>query len=102
MTAHPETSDETRDVATPAERTLQSLSPLPVLISEQEVLLSTAAAVPVQPTTGWWTGAARVIAAALHRMVRTSPPDSRPVRRYVPARYNYLERALMSREMGRL
>ncbi len=102
MTAHPETSDETRDVVTPAERTLQSLSAVPVLITEQEVLLSTAAAVPVQPTTRWWTGAAHVIAAALHRMVLTSPPDSRPVRRYVAERYDYLERALMSREMGRL
>lgn len=102
MTAHPEASDETRDVVTPAGRTPQSLSTVPVLITEQEVLLGTAATVPAQPTTRWWTGAARIIAAALHRMVLTSPPDSRPVRRYVPERYNYLERALMSREMGRL
>ncbi len=103
MTATPETSDDTRDVVAPAEPTLQSVSPAAVLITEQEVLLSTAAAVPAESTpTRWWTDVARVIAAALRRMVLTSPADSRQVRRYVPERYIYLERALMSREMGRL
>src|SRR5271167_1925223 len=104
MTATPETSDETRDVVAPAEPALHSVSQAAVLITEQEVLLSTAAAVRAEstPTTRWWTDVARLIAAALRRMVLTSPGDSRQVRRYVPERYYYLERALMSREMGRL
>jgi hypothetical protein len=103
MTATPETSDAARDVVAPAEPTLQSVSRAALLITEQEVLLGTAAAVPAESTpTRWWTDVARVIAAALRRMVLTSPADSRQVRRYVPERYNYLERAVMSREMDRL
>lgn len=103
MTATPETCDETRDVVALAEPSLQSVSPAAVLIPEAEVLLSTAAAVRAESTTTrWWTDVARVIAAALRRMVLMSLADSRQVRRYVPEPYNYLERALMSREMFRL
>jgi hypothetical protein len=103
MTATPETSDGTRDVVGPAEHILQPVFSAPVLITEQEVLLSTTAAVPASPaTTRWWTAAARGIAVALRRAVPMSPTDSRPVQRYAPERYDYLERALMSREMGRL
>jgi hypothetical protein len=103
MTATPETSDDARDVVAPAQATLQSVSLPAVLITEQEVLLSTVAAVPAESTpTRWWTDVTRVIAAALRRMALTSRADSRKVRGHVPERYYYLERALMSREMGRL
>lgn len=103
MTATPETSDGTWDVVGPAERPLQPVSSAPVLISEHEVLLSTTAAMPASPTTTrWWTAAARGIAVALRRAVPMSPTDSRQVQRYAPKRYDYLERSLMSREMGRL
>jgi len=103
MTATLETSDETRDVVAPAEPTLQSVCSAAVLITEQEVLLGTAAAVPAESTrTRWWTDVARVAVGAVRRMVATSPADSRQVRRHVPERYSYLERALMSREMDRL
>jgi hypothetical protein len=100
MTATPETSDTTRDGVGPA---LQSASPAAVLVTEQEVLLGTAASVPAESTTKrWWVDAARVVAAALRRMVPTSQADSLQVRRYVPERYDYLERAIMSRAMDRL
>ena len=104
MTATPETSDETLDLVAPAEPALHPVSQAAVLMTEQEVLLSTAAAVRAEstPTTRWWTDVARQVTAVLRRMVLASPGDSRQVRWYVPDRYYYLERALMSREMGRL
>ena len=103
MTATPETSNGTWDVVGPAERTLQPVSSAPVLVTEQEVLLSTTAAVSASPTTTrWWTAAARGVAVALRRIAPMSAAVSGPVQRYAPKRYGYLERALMSREMGRL
>ncbi|MBV9516419.1 MAG: hypothetical protein JO280_20575 [Mycobacteriaceae bacterium] len=64
----------------------------PTLITEQEVMFSTAAAVPVRRQR-WWTrrGAA---AAKL--------TDAAPKRRHYPARMDYLEHSRMAREMYRL
>jgi len=56
-----------------------------VLITEQEVLFGTAAA-----------------ARAQRRNVSRSERPSRPRRGECPKRYEFLERALMAREMGRL
>jgi hypothetical protein len=56
-----------------------------VLITEQEVLFGTAAA-----------------ARAQQRNVSHSERASRPRRGECPKRYEFLERALMAREMGRL
>lgn len=92
----------TRSVATPdvikdAEPTpvANGVSHAPVLISEQEVRFSTAAAVPLRPSkiTHRLIEAIRVVSAALH------PP---PARLHYPQRFSYLERALMAREMDRL
>jgi len=73
-----------------------------VLISEKEVLFSTTAAVPLRPTTRWWSEATGVVVAAMHRMSLTSRADGRQPRQDYPRRYEFLERSCMAREMGRL
>ena len=66
-----------------------------VLITEQEVMLGTAAAVRPRsiPITRRMIGVLRVVGAALR------PPPPRP---HYARRAYYLERAAMSREMDRL
>jgi hypothetical protein len=66
-----------------------------VLITEHEVMFGTSAAVAPRstPVTRRMIGRLRIVAAALR------PPPPRP--RYA-GRASYLERACMSREMGRL
>ncbi|MBV9514157.1 MAG: hypothetical protein JO280_08985, partial [Mycobacteriaceae bacterium] len=64
----------------------------PTLITEQEVMFSTAAAVPARRQR-WWTR--RGASAA-------KPTDSAPKRRHYPARMDYLEHSRMAREMHRL
>jgi hypothetical protein len=68
------------------------------LITEQQVLFSTAAAVALPGETRG--GAHRPGTGALHAMFAAS--EKRPARRHYPKRYGYLENALMSREMDRL
>jgi hypothetical protein len=71
----------------------QKVSPPPLLISEQRVMLGTAAAVrPRSTVTRRMIDALRVVGAALWR------PPARPGY----ARMSYLESARMSREMDRL
>ena len=71
----------------------------PTLITEQQVMFSTAAAVAPQPvTTRRWTDVIGSFVAALR--VAAGPPE--PVRRHHSERYAYLQNALMSREMDRL
>jgi hypothetical protein len=72
----------------------------PVLITEQEVLFATAAAVPLQPPTAGrrWTD---VIGAALRAMFMSSAAEPRE-RRHYPSRNDYLEHSRMAREMYRL
>lgn len=77
---------------------IESASQQPVIITEQEVAFSTAAAVPKprsKPT--------RRMLAALRRMLVRSSEDARPLRRHCPPRRDaFLERAAMTREMRRL
>lgn len=80
------------------------VKPAPTLITEQEVIFGTAAALSPPPTR-WWTRAARVLAvilAAPTRMFVTTAADSRPKRRHYPQRYDFIEDARMAREMHRL
>jgi hypothetical protein len=86
-----------------AEPTLEAAPPALILITEKEVVLSTAAAVPVRPTTmRWWPRATRVVLAAMHRMFLTSTPDHHQPPRHYPRRYGFLERSCLEREMDRL
>jgi len=75
-----------------------------ILITEQEVLFSTSAAVSLQrqKNAHWWVDATRVVAASMHRMSRTPAASPSPAPKYCPRRYGYLEVALMAREMDRL
>ena len=88
------------------DRAGKDIQPLttPILITEQEVVFGTSAAAPLQHigTTRGLGDAARIIVATLRRTFLTSTSSPRPARRDCPARYSYLERALMSREMDRL
>ena len=67
----------------------------PVVITEQEVMLGTAAAVAPRPipVTRRMMDALRVVGASF----RPPPPQPHPVRRAA-----YIERAAMAREMDRL
>ena len=70
------------------------------LITEQQVLFATAAAVAlprVRPSH--WSVAVASVSSAMSAMVSASRP---PAQRYQARRFVYLENALMSREMDRL
>jgi hypothetical protein len=66
------------------------VKPAPTLITEQEVLFATAAAVR-PPTTRWW-----------RRMFVTIGAAARPPQPHYPRRYDFIEDARMAREMYRL
>ena len=88
----------TEPFASPTEAVVR---PAPTLITEQEVMLGTAAAVRVQPTR-WWMAPTRVVAATLRRVVPSPSAQPRPKQRHVPSRASYLEHSRMEREMHRL
>jgi hypothetical protein len=94
-----------RGVASRTDGVWESAEPsrTPILVTEQEVVFSTSAAVslPCTKTTRRMTGATRVV-ATLRRMFLTSTARPRPARRHYPPRSSYLEHALMAREMHRL
>jgi len=77
------------------------LPPAPILITEHEVVFSTAAATGLRPTRRW-IDAVRIVAAATRRIFATAPADSRPKRRHYPVRASFLEHSRMAREMHRL
>ncbi|HUH68471.1 MAG TPA: hypothetical protein VLZ05_06065 [Mycobacterium sp.] len=76
--------------------------PTPVLITEQEVVFGTAAAVSVPPakTRRRWLGAELI--AAIRRMSLTAPDKPRQHHPLSPSTRSSLEAARMSREMDRL
>lgn len=70
----------------------------PVLITEQQVVLSTAAAVRIRPATP-----RRGLSAVLRGIfVNTTANAEKPRRHYPPRRDSFLEHAAMAREMHRL
>ena len=69
------------------------------LITEQQVLFSTAATLPPAKTRRW-SDTVQAVSGALRAMfVASEKPQAR---KHYPKRYGYLENALMSREMDRL
>ena len=95
------TSAETAVVAIDSAATLETVSPTPVLITEQEVMFATAAAVPLQPvkTRGWIS---RVVGSVALAASVTSNSEDRPKPRRYPPRNDFLESSRMVREMDRL
>jgi len=80
---------------------LERGSQTPVLITEQEVAFGTAAALALpRTTTRWWTEAIHAVAVAIRRFPLTT--QSRQARRRYPPHLDFVEAALMSREMHRL
>ncbi|MFG1932981.1 hypothetical protein ACGFK1_20405 [Mycobacterium sp. NPDC048908] len=71
----------------------------PVLITEQQVLFATAAAVLLRPTKRHWIETARAVLLAA--FVESSN-EKRPKPRRYPSRMDYLEDSRMAREMTRL
>jgi hypothetical protein len=92
--APPEVVEQLADVTEAAPRT-------PVLLTEQQVLFATAAAVPLKPAKigRRWIGAVCAIGAGLRAAVVTSSNEARPKRQHYPARNDYLEDSRMAREM---
>lgn len=88
------------DVGTSTAPLAANSAEAPVLITEQQVRFSTAAAVPLVPaeTGRRWTDAVR---AAVRAMFTTSTTEARP-RRHYPPRNDFLESSRMAREMHRL
>jgi hypothetical protein len=97
MSHSSKTSAATPDVIQDAEPTLvkDGMSHAPVLITPQEVLLSTAAAMSSRPApiSRRLIDAIRGVGAALQLP---------PARRHYPSRLSYLEHSRMAREMDRL
>ena len=95
--AAPEVVEQSSDVTEAASRT-------PVLITEQQVMFATAAAVPLQPAKigRRWIEAVRAVGAGLRAAAVTSSNEARPKRQHYPARNDYLEDSRMAREMFRL
>jgi hypothetical protein len=93
----PEVVDQPADIVEASPRT-------PVLITEQQVLFATAAALPLQPakTSRRWAEVVRAIGASVRAAVVTSSDEARPKRQHYPARNDYLDDSRMAREMLRL
>jgi hypothetical protein len=71
------------------------------LITEQQVLFSTAAAVVLPPAkTRRWSDTVQAVGAAVRAIFAAS--EKPPARRHYPKRLGYIENAAMSREMDRL
>jgi hypothetical protein len=102
--------EATEDPANPAEVAAPSApaaadeaTSTSVLITEQEVLFATAAAVAPTKSRRRWSDPVRVIGAALRAMfVRSADDDTPPKPRHYPSRNDFLEPSRMAREMYRL
>lgn len=90
-----ETVEATQDVLTAPPKAEPAKTEQEVLVTEQEVMFSTAAAAPAQvnPITSRLIGALHSLAEAFR------PPPPKPV---YARRAAYIERSCMSREMDRL
>jgi hypothetical protein len=100
--APPEVVEEPDDTGRPAEApAVVGVTDEPVVITEQQVLFATAAAVPLQPakTRGWFS---RVLGSIVGAASVTSGDEGAPKPRHYPPRYDFLEDARMAREMHRL
>jgi hypothetical protein len=92
------------DEALVVDEALEKLvSPAPVLITEQEVVLGTAVALQAPPKTRRrWRESVHVLLAAIQRAAAPPVPAERRPRHDYPRQYAFLENACMAREMGRL
>jgi len=95
-TYHPE-RDEGREKLVSSQQTSAGTQ---TLITEQQVLFSTAAAVALPPAkTRGWRDTMATLASAVGSWLTSAAKPPKPV---YPKRHVWLENALMSREMDRL
>jgi hypothetical protein len=81
----------------------EAVFPPPILITDQQVAVSTAVTMPLRPrTVHWRSEAAGVAVAVVHRMLVRSTSDGRQLHEYCSRRYEFLERSCMARAMDRL
>jgi hypothetical protein len=94
-TYHPEL-DERREKLVSSESSTETQA----LITEQQVLFSTAAAVALPPArTHWWSDSVHVAVSAVGSWFASAVKPPKPI---YPKRRVWLENAMMSREMDRL
>ena len=94
-TYHPEL-DESRETLAPSPSSTESQT----LITEQQVLFSTAAAVALPPAkTRRWSSVHTAVSAFGTWIAAAAKPPVKPI---YPKRRQWIENALMSREMNRL
>jgi hypothetical protein len=88
----------------PVEKSAEGSRRTPVVITEQQVLFATAAAMPLQPVkpSRPWTVAASAFGASVRAAHATSSNEVQPKRRDYPSRNEFLEDSRMAREMLRL
>jgi hypothetical protein len=90
----------------PAEQSAPVEAPprAPALITEQQVLFATAAALPMQPakTGRRWIAAVHGLGVSLRAALTASSNGAGPQRRHYPSRNDFLEDSRMAREMMRL
>jgi hypothetical protein len=100
----PEDSRETSPVTAGTNTSETKSTGQQVLITEQQVLFATAAALPLrQPKTSRrWTEAVRAITASVRAAFATSDDEARPNRRQYPPRTEFIQDSRMAREMMRL
>jgi hypothetical protein len=94
-TYRPELDESQETLVAPATSSTETQA----LITEQEVLLSTAAALPpAKPRR--WNDTVHAVGTAVRAMF--AAPEKPATRQHYPKRYVWLDNALMSREMDRL
>jgi hypothetical protein len=96
MTYHPELDERREKLVTSQQTSTETQT----LITEQQVLFSTAAAVALPPvTTRRWSDAVYAVTSAVGGWLASAAKPPKPV---YPKRHAWLENASMSREMDRL
>jgi len=101
-TYHPEL-DESREILVGAQQASSGTEApprAPVLITEQQVLFNTAAAVALPPVkTRGWSDSLHAVASSVSSWLASAAQPPKPV---YPKRHIWLENATLSREMDRL
>jgi hypothetical protein len=97
-TTHRPESDESHEVLVTSQPTSTGTH---ALITEQQVLFSTTAAVALPPAKAHgWSDAVHTVTAALRALFAESEKSAAP--KHYPKRHAWLDNAVMSREMDRL
>ncbi len=96
------TTNQTQESETTPAPAVEQSTGTAALITEQQVLLGSAAALaPAPAKPHFWSRAAHTVAAPVHALF-ARPEKQRRAQKHYPQRYAYLEHSAMSRAMDRL